>query len=77
MCAASDELPYSNKQQEGFENELAKILADTMDRELEFVWSDRAAIFLVTEKLLKNQCDVVMGVDKGDPRVATSVDSAL
>jgi mxaJ protein len=72
VCAASDEMPYSNKQQEGFENELAKILADTMDRELEFVWSDKAAIFLVTEKLLKNQCDVVMGVDKGDPRVATS-----
>ena len=72
VCAASDEMPYSNKQQQGFENSLAKVLADTMNKDLEFVWSDKAAIFLVTEKLLKNKCDVVMGVDKGDPRVATS-----
>src|SRR5690554_6815130 len=73
VCAAADELPYSNKNSEGFENKLAEILAEEMDRDLEYVWSDKAAIFLVTEKLLKNECDVVMGVDKDDPRVATSI----
>jgi mxaJ protein len=72
VCAAADEMPYSNKKEEGFENRLAEVLAKQMDRELEYVWSDKAAIFLVTEKLLKNECDVVMGVDKDDPRVATS-----
>jgi len=72
VCAAADEMPYSSKSGEGFENRLAAILAEEMDRDLEMVWSDKAAIFLVTEKLLKNECDVVMGVDKGDPRVATS-----
>lgn len=73
VCAAADEMPYSNKNGEGFEVQIAEILADEMDRELEMVWSDKAAIFLVTEKLLKNECDVVMGVDKDDPRVATSI----
>lgn len=72
VCAAGNEMPYSNTQQQGFENEIAKVLADSMDMPLEFVWSDKAAIFLVTEHLLKNECDVVMGVDSDDPRVATS-----
>ncbi|AFJ03260.1 MxaJ, protein involved in methanol oxidation [Methylophaga frappieri] len=72
VCAASNELPYSNAQEEGFENDIAKILGRTMDMPVEFVWSDKAAIFLVTEHLLKNDCDVVMGVDTDDPRVATS-----
>jgi len=72
VCAATDEMPYSNKQQQGFENDLAQVLAKKMGRDLEYVWLDKAAIFLVTEKLLKNECDVVMGVDSDDPRVATS-----
>jgi mxaJ protein len=72
VCAAANEMPYSNRDKQGFENKLANILADKMDRELEYVWTDKAAIFLVTEKLLKNECDVVMGVDSDDPRVATS-----
>lgn len=73
VCAAENELPYSNRQEEGFENKLARTLAATMNRDLEYVWSDRAAIFLVTEKLLRDECDVVMGVDSDDPRVATSI----
>lgn len=72
VCAAGDELPYSNSQEAGFENDIAKTLASAMDMPIEFVWSDKAAIFLVTEHLLKNDCDVVMGVDTSDQRVATS-----
>lgn len=72
VCAAGNEMPYSNTQQQGFENEIAKVLAESMDMPLEFVWSDKAAIFLVTEHLLRKECDVVMGVDSDDPRVATS-----
>jgi len=72
VCAASNELPYSSQSQDGFENKLAEVLAENMGRKLEYVWSDKAAIFLVSEHLLKNQCDVVMGVDNDDPRVATS-----
>lgn len=72
VCAAADEMPYSNLSEEGFENDIAKVLARSMNMPVEFVWSDKAAIFLVTEHLLKNDCDVVMGVDTSDPRVATS-----
>lgn len=72
VCAASNEMPYSNTQQAGFENDIAKALAKSMSLPLEFVWSDKAAIFLVTEQLMKNNCDVVMGVDSGDDRVLAS-----
>jgi len=72
VCAAANEMPYSSQQQTGFENDIAKVLAESMSMSVEFVWSDKAAIFSVSEQLLKNQCDVVMGVDTDDSRVATS-----
>ncbi len=72
VCASSNEMPYSNSKQEGFENDIAKVLANSMSLPVEFVWSEKPAIFLVTEQLMKNTCDVVMGVDAGDPRVLTS-----
>jgi mxaJ protein len=72
VCAASNEMPYSNSAEGGFENDIAKALAKSMSLPVQFVWSDKAAIFLVTEQLMKNTCDVVMGVDTGDTRVLTS-----
>jgi len=72
VCAASNEMPYSNTAQGGFENDIAKALAKSMSLPVKFVWSDKPAIFLVTEQLMKNKCDVVMGVDAGDTRVLTS-----
>lgn len=72
VCAASNEMPYSNTNEQGFENEIAQALAESMSLPLEYVWSNKAAIFLVTEHLMKNECDVVIGVDTDDSRVATS-----
>ncbi|MFA9462194.1 methanol oxidation system protein MoxJ [Thiohalorhabdus methylotrophus] len=72
VCAAKDELPYSSAEKNGFENEIAEIVADAMNRELKFVWADRPGIYLVPEFLRKDKCDVVMGLDSDDPRVATT-----
>ncbi|MCG8380576.1 MAG: methanol oxidation system protein MoxJ [Proteobacteria bacterium] len=72
VCAAKDELPYSSYNKNGFENSVAKVLANTLNKKLEFVWSDRAAIFLINDLLKKGSCDVVIGVDEGDSRVLTS-----
>ncbi len=72
VCAAGNEMPYSNNAQQGFENDIAKALATSMSLPVEFVWSEKPAIFLVTEQLMKNTCDVVIGVDTGDTRVLTS-----
>lgn len=72
ICAGGNESPYSNKDGSGFENKVAKIIAETMGRKPVFVFTDKPAIYLVRDFLDKNQCDVVMGLDTGDERVLTS-----
>ena len=71
VCAAEDEMPYSNKQGEGFENKLAELVGKALDRKVEYVtWTDPR--YYLRDTLDKALCDVVIGVDKGDPRVLTT-----
>lgn len=72
VCASEVEVPYSNRDGEGFENKLAKVLANAMGRKAKFVWTDKPAIYLVRDQLDKKNCDVVIGLDTGDERVLTS-----
>ena len=72
ICAAADELPFSKQGGDGFENEIAKIVADGMDRDARFVYVDEPGIYLVPNYLKKDKCDVITGVDADDPRVATT-----
>lgn len=72
VCSAENEMPYSNKDGEGFENKLAQYLADQLGRKLETVtWTDPR--YFVRDYLDKGLCDVVIGVDNGDPRMLTTV----
>jgi mxaJ protein len=71
ICAAENELPYSNKEGQGFENKLADLLGKELGRPVENVWWTDARYF-VRDLLDKGQCDVVLGVDEGDPRMATT-----
>lgn len=72
VCAAAKELPYSADDESGFENKIAKILAGDLGRKVQFVWSEKPAIYAVRDQLNKNLCDVVIGTDTSDPRVLTS-----
>ncbi|MFG1432560.1 methanol oxidation system protein MoxJ [Xanthobacter sp. V2C-8] len=72
ICASEVEAPFSQKGGEGFENRIARVLAEAMGREAVFVWSGKPAIYQVRDGLDKNLCDVVMGVDTGDARVLSS-----
>lgn len=72
ICAAQDELPYSGKDQPGFENSIAYLVGEALKRPVTYVWADKPAIYLVRDWLDKNKCDVVMGVDTGDPRLLTT-----
>jgi len=72
VCSAANEAPYSLKDESGFENKIAKVLAEAMSRQVEFVWSKKAAIYAVRDQLDKKLCDLVVGVDAGDERVLTS-----
>lgn len=72
VCAAATELPYSARSEDGFENKIAKVVANAMGRSATFVWQDRPSIYIVRDQLEKNKCDVVIGLDHGDPRVLTT-----
>lgn len=71
VCAADNEMPYANERGEGFEDRVAEKLAAAMDMKLERVgFSDPR--YVVRDLLDKGKCDVMLGVDAGDPRVATT-----
>lgn len=72
VCAAAKELPYSADDKSGFENKIAEILATGIGRKVEFVWSEKPAIYAVRDQLDKNHCDVIIGTDTSDDRVLTS-----
>lgn len=72
VCASAKDAPYSTATKDGFENRIADALAQAMGREVEFVFSERASIYNVRDLLEPKQCDVVFGIDPGDPRVETS-----
>ncbi|MGC4404433.1 methanol oxidation system protein MoxJ [Methyloversatilis sp. MC4-4] len=71
VCAADNEMPYANERGEGFEDRIAEKLAAAMDMKLERVgFSDPR--YVVRDLFDKGKCDVMLGVDAGDPRVATT-----
>ncbi len=71
VCAAENEMPYSNNQGEGFENKLAELLGQYLNRKVKYIyWKDPR--YFIRDFLDKGECDVVIGVDAGDPRVLTT-----
>lgn len=72
VCAAQEAKPYSMADGSGFENRLARLLAERMNLPLQFVWSKRPAIYLEMDLMKPGKCDVIMGVDPGDPRMLTT-----
>ncbi|MDP3553633.1 methanol oxidation system protein MoxJ [Methylocystis sp.] len=72
ICAAKNQPPLSMEDGSGLENKIGVALAEAMKRKPQFVWSQQPAIYLVRDSLDKKLCDVVIGLDTGDPRVATS-----
>ena len=61
VCADPDNLPYSNKAGEGFENKIAELLADELGRDVAYTWYPSTVGF-VRNTLAARVCDVVIGV---------------
>jgi quinoprotein dehydrogenase-associated probable ABC transporter substrate-binding protein len=61
VCADPNNLPFSNRQGEGFENRLAELMARELGRRLEYTWwPQRRGFFRQTLK--SGRCDLVMGM---------------
>ena len=71
VCADPANLPYSSRNQEGFENKIADLLAADMHRELRYTWDPQRKTFF-RRTLLAGKCDVVISVPAILPVVATT-----
>jgi quinoprotein dehydrogenase-associated probable ABC transporter substrate-binding protein len=61
VCADPDNLPYSNRAREGYENRIAQLLADNLHRKLIYRWARMDRGF-VREFLNRGGCDVLIQV---------------
>lgn len=71
VCAEPDNLPFSNRQQQGFENKIAAVLAHDLHAKLSFTWRKQRQGY-IRETLDAGLCDVVMGVPYGYERVLST-----
>src|SRR5438067_1601267 len=61
VCADPNNLPFSNRRREGFENKIASLIARDLGRPLTYFWLPQRRGFL-RNTLKANECDLVMGV---------------
>lgn len=61
VCADPNNLPFSNQRLEGFENELAKLIASEMNAAVTYEWWAQRRGF-VRNTLRAGKCDVILGV---------------
>jgi quinoprotein dehydrogenase-associated probable ABC transporter substrate-binding protein len=71
VCADPNNLPYSNDQKQGFENQLAALIGKDLNMQVTYFWfPQREAFFRKT--LNSGVCDVVMGVPTGIDEAVTT-----
>jgi quinoprotein dehydrogenase-associated probable ABC transporter substrate-binding protein len=61
VCADPNNLPFSNKREQGFENRLAQLIARDLGRKVIYVWWPQRRGF-IRNTLQAKRCDVVMGI---------------
>src|SRR5438270_2227137 len=68
VCADPRNLPFSNEKGEGFENKLAELFAEKLQKKLDYMFFPQATGF-VRMTLGAHRCDVIMGFPQGDDLV--------
>ena len=71
VCADPDNLPFSNRQEQGFENRIVVLLAQELQIPYTYTWWPQRRGFL-RGTLNARQCDVVIGIPTGHPLVLTT-----
>jgi mxaJ protein len=71
VCADPDNLPFTNRRSEGFENRIAELLARSSDQPLAYYWWQERRGF-VNKTLNSWECDVIIGVPTHDGAVRTT-----
>jgi quinoprotein dehydrogenase-associated probable ABC transporter substrate-binding protein len=72
VCADPNNLPFSNKAGEGFENKLAGMIAERLGRKLSYTWWAQRRGF-VRHTLKAGECDLIIGVPAHYSFVETTI----
>ena len=65
VCADPNNMPFSNRAGEGFENRLAEIVAEALGRKVKYTWHAQRRGF-IRNTLNAGKCDVIMGLPNVD-----------
>ncbi|MCG5238754.1 quinoprotein dehydrogenase-associated putative ABC transporter substrate-binding protein [Azospirillum doebereinerae] len=68
ICADANLLPFSNDRLEGFENEIARLIGEDLQRPVVYFWWPQTIGF-VRNTLRARQCDLVMGTASGEEQM--------
>jgi mxaJ protein len=71
VCADPNNLPFSNEQEEGLENAIARLVARDLRAEVVYTWLPQRRGF-VRNTLSANKCDVMMEVPAGYGRTLST-----
>ncbi|MEX2122925.1 MAG: quinoprotein dehydrogenase-associated putative ABC transporter substrate-binding protein [Woeseia sp.] len=77
VCADPNNLPFSHKNLQGFENKLADLWSERLGLQLQYTWFPQRMGFVRNTLRSKNErneykCDVVMGVAEGYEQLMTT-----
>src|ERR1700730_5867093 len=75
VCADPENLPFSNRRLEGFENKIASLFAKELGASPSYVWWGQRRGFIrntMNASLKEKRCDVVIGVPQGYDLVRTT-----
>lgn len=72
ICADPDNLPFSNQNEGGFDQQIAVLITRDIHRKPVFVWA-RARRGFLREQFNKDACDLLVGVPSGMRSVLTTV----
>jgi mxaJ protein len=68
VCADPDNLPYSNHAEQGFENRIARLVADDLGVELRYYWLPQWRGY-ARKTLKQHHCDLIPGIAQADGSV--------
>jgi quinoprotein dehydrogenase-associated probable ABC transporter substrate-binding protein len=68
VCADPRNMPFSNEKSEGFENKIAELFAEKLQKKLDYAFFPQATGF-VRVTLGAHRCDVIMGFPQGNDLV--------
>jgi mxaJ protein len=71
IAADPNNLPFTNRKVQGFENKIAELLARELDADLQYSWRAQRRGFF-RESFKGDECDVVLGVPVGFERALTT-----